>query len=208
MPSPRATANFRAISPSQARSRRPPTASVSRSIGCAPSCANATALAPILSILTTIFWPAPPIFARCSTTNGARGFLAAYNAGPGRYEDYLRGRPLPAETIAYVQRIAPALSLGGRFATSHFASEGGFASPIFVAIPEPQRRDGQPLKRNAEVALRVEGSTHLSLIPAPRDSKIFAINPNAVSRLDAASPAPLSHSGLLFAAPWPSGTSR
>lgn len=36
--------------------------------------------------------------------------LAAYNAGPGRVDDWRRtGRPLPAETIAYVARIAPAL---------------------------------------------------------------------------------------------------
>jgi soluble lytic murein transglycosylase-like protein len=39
---------------------------------------------------------------------GAPGFLAAYNAGPGRYEEYLSaGRPLPAETVAYVGRLAP-----------------------------------------------------------------------------------------------------
>jgi soluble lytic murein transglycosylase-like protein len=39
---------------------------------------------------------------------GAAGFLAAYNAGPGRYAEYLaRGRPLPAETLAYVAAVAP-----------------------------------------------------------------------------------------------------
>jgi hypothetical protein len=39
---------------------------------------------------------------------GAPGFLAAYNAGPGRYEDHLlTGRALPAETIAYVAKLAP-----------------------------------------------------------------------------------------------------
>ena len=39
---------------------------------------------------------------------GAPGLLAAYHAGPGRYEDYLSaGRPLPAETIAYVATLAP-----------------------------------------------------------------------------------------------------
>lgn len=38
---------------------------------------------------------------------GSGGFLAAYNAGPGRYEDYLmRGRPLPAETHNYVTALA------------------------------------------------------------------------------------------------------
>lgn len=40
---------------------------------------------------------------------GSPGFLAAYNAGPARYEDYLAGRPLPAETLAYVDTLAPAL---------------------------------------------------------------------------------------------------
>jgi soluble lytic murein transglycosylase-like protein len=45
---------------------------------------------------------------------GAPGFLAAYNAGPGRYENYAqRGRPLPAETVNYVARIAPRLQLSG-----------------------------------------------------------------------------------------------
>ncbi|MCR4267018.1 transglycosylase SLT domain-containing protein [Nitratireductor sp. ZSWI3] len=36
--------------------------------------------------------------------------LAAYNAGPDRYDEYLTtGRPLPAETRAYVDLLAPAL---------------------------------------------------------------------------------------------------
>ncbi|RWE06363.1 MAG: lytic transglycosylase domain-containing protein [Mesorhizobium sp.] len=36
--------------------------------------------------------------------------LAAYNAGPSRYDEYLAtGRPLPAETRAYVARLAPIL---------------------------------------------------------------------------------------------------
>jgi len=39
---------------------------------------------------------------------GAPGFLAAYNAGPGRYERHLAtGRPLPAETQDYVATLAP-----------------------------------------------------------------------------------------------------
>ncbi len=39
---------------------------------------------------------------------GSPGFLAAYNAGPARYEDHLAtGQPLPAETRAYVALLAP-----------------------------------------------------------------------------------------------------
>ena len=41
--------------------------------------------------------------------------LAAYNAGPGRYDEYLEhGRPLPAETLVYVQQLAPII--GGSIA--------------------------------------------------------------------------------------------
>lgn len=44
---------------------------------------------------------------------GVGGMLAAYNAGPGRYEDYrLRGRPLPPETVAYVAQLAPMMGDG------------------------------------------------------------------------------------------------
>jgi soluble lytic murein transglycosylase-like protein len=39
---------------------------------------------------------------------GIPGFLAAYNAGPAQWEDHLAtGRPLPAETRAYLARLAP-----------------------------------------------------------------------------------------------------
>jgi soluble lytic murein transglycosylase-like protein len=44
---------------------------------------------------------------------GSPGFLAAYNAGPARYEDHLAtGRALPAETQAYVAALAPMIGGG------------------------------------------------------------------------------------------------
>lgn len=44
---------------------------------------------------------------------GMAGMLAAYNAGPGRYEAFLRfGRPLPAETRAYLARLLPIMDTG------------------------------------------------------------------------------------------------
>jgi len=44
---------------------------------------------------------------------GTPGFLAAYNAGPGRYREWRdKGRPLPAETRAYIAKIAPRLQDG------------------------------------------------------------------------------------------------
>ena len=51
---------------------------------------------------------------------GSPGFLAAYNAGPGRLDDYLtRNRPLPAETRHYVAAIGPMIA----FASPHNRSQ-------------------------------------------------------------------------------------
>jgi soluble lytic murein transglycosylase-like protein len=41
---------------------------------------------------------------------GSAGFLAAYHAGPSRYEQHLAtGQPLPPDTVAYVAAVAPLL---------------------------------------------------------------------------------------------------
>lgn len=66
---------------------------------------------------------------------GSAGFIAAYNAGPQRYEDHLAtGRPLPDETLAYVTKLAPLLSGGpvadGRSPTIDRASWQ--QAPLFV----------------------------------------------------------------------------
>ncbi|MDQ4420223.1 lytic transglycosylase domain-containing protein [uncultured Phenylobacterium sp.] len=68
---------------------------------------------------------------------GAPGFLAAYNAGPGRYDDYLSaGRALPAETIAYVSALAPLIGsepLATGIAVATVDPLAWTRSPLFVA---------------------------------------------------------------------------
>ncbi|MAS14766.1 MAG: lytic transglycosylase [Nitratireductor sp.] len=67
---------------------------------------------------------------------GSPGFLAAYNAGPGRYEASLSGRPLPAETQAYVAAIAPVIDGGETVNSVMVASVEPLAwtrAPLFVA---------------------------------------------------------------------------
>lgn len=42
---------------------------------------------------------------------GSPGVFAAYNAGPGRYEEHLAGGPLPDETRAYAAKLANLLAI-------------------------------------------------------------------------------------------------
>jgi hypothetical protein len=65
---------------------------------------------------------------------GRNGFLAAYNAGPGRYEEHLAtGRSLPRETIDYVRKLAPLVN--GSVPIPMRARQGaGRASALEAAI--------------------------------------------------------------------------
>ncbi|OYU70433.1 MAG: lytic transglycosylase [Alphaproteobacteria bacterium PA2] len=78
---------------------------------------------------------------------GSAGFLAAYNAGPGRYEAFLiAGRPLPLETRAYVAKITP--RLGGGLSEPRPAILLATAPPgLFVQIG--QRSDGDLTVENS-----------------------------------------------------------
>jgi len=77
---------------------------------------------------------------------GASGFLAAYNAGPGRYEQHLiDGQPLPAETRAYVAALSGLGPLGLSPAAAPRSRPSLFA-PIGVdsgdgAIPHSTTQD-------------------------------------------------------------------
>ena len=76
---------------------------------------------------------------------GSPGFLAAYNAGPSRYEAYRSGlRPLPAETLRYVARLATRLALPGDLGTTPPAARETLAvvpdwraAPLFASAPQP-----------------------------------------------------------------------
>ncbi len=69
---------------------------------------------------------------------GSPGFLAAYNAGPGRLDDYLtRSRTLPEETRRYVASIGP--KLGGDSPNRASPGEQYAANAVPFAIPDGPR---------------------------------------------------------------------
>jgi len=65
---------------------------------------------------------------------GTSGFLAAYNAGPARYDEQLEtGEPLPEETQIYLSRLAPMFSgaqVGRISATANVVT--WMTSPLFI----------------------------------------------------------------------------
>lgn len=67
---------------------------------------------------------------------GSPGFLAAYNAGPQRYDEYVAGvRALPAETRAYVAMLAPLIDSEPAERTTATPATDPLAwtrSPLFV----------------------------------------------------------------------------
>ena len=90
---------------------------------------------------------------------GSPGFLAAYNAGPGRLDDYLtRNRTLPGETRRYVANIGPRIA--GSFPNSRSPGEQYAMNSLPMPVQEVPRYSAAvamalnqvPLKAAAEPA--------------------------------------------------------
>jgi soluble lytic murein transglycosylase-like protein len=78
---------------------------------------------------------------------GVQGFLAAYNAGPGRYEDWLaRKRSLPLETRRYMQKVGLLLrQQPGHVSTvpaQRAIAANGSERAISDAPPAPRKSEG------------------------------------------------------------------
>jgi hypothetical protein len=104
---------------------------------------------------------------------GGLGMLAAYNAGPGRWEAYRAGvRPLPRETIGYIARLGAVLDVGSIPADSVVARPilpSPLASPIFVALTNLPDAGSTP---SAAVASRV---IMASSTPLPASSEALFV---------------------------------
>lgn len=113
---------------------------------------------------------------------GPAGMLAAYNAGPGRWEDYLsRARPLPDETVRYLARLGPVVgtSLAPLPAfTGRTVARMPMVAPIFVALgPAPLAVQGAT-ERERIVRIIVANGTVLG-----RPAAIFVPRSHAADTL-------------------------
>lgn len=90
---------------------------------------------------------------------GAPDFLAAYNAGPGRVEEWRNnGEPLPDETVQYVAAITPNLGIGAAPVPSPtlLAQADGVNRDAAYVPPAPTSpiRMAESLSRTADGCLR------------------------------------------------------
>ena len=102
---------------------------------------------------------------------GSPGFLAAYNAGPGRLDDHLtRNRTLPMETRRYVASIGP--KIAGVSPNTRSPGEQFAMNSLPMQIPDGPRyptarfRSPEP-SRGVAIALNPVPYTPAEAIPAP-----------------------------------------
>ncbi len=106
---------------------------------------------------------------------GSPGFLAAYNAGPRRYEEHLlRGRPLPADTTDYVARLAPELSFTSIPAFGIPAPPDALHAPMFVTMAALNFAPAATADGGANRVGRTQKAAPHPLFPAPCDDNLFA----------------------------------
>jgi len=106
---------------------------------------------------------------------GTSGFLAAYNAGPARYNEHLEtGEQLPEETQIYLTRLAPILSgaqISNISATTNPVT--WMAAPLFI--------DDNTMSNSA--AIQDDNGGSPNALPRPNQQPINATTSTAIAAL-------------------------
>ena len=107
---------------------------------------------------------------------GSPAWIAAYNAGPGRYEASLKGQALPAETRAYVATVAPNLNGDSDPGVTTIAATEPLTwthAPLFI-VRWDRRPVADPVsaRRPTSAALTAQAVRDVSAI-VPRSGGLF-----------------------------------
>jgi hypothetical protein len=109
---------------------------------------------------------------------GSPGFLAAYNAGPARYEEHLAGRTLPAETQAYLQKLVPIIG-SDNAAFSAVTSLRPSAAALFVVQSESSKTGARVRLGRPPNSAPTAASIHDISAVAPRATGLFVARSDA-----------------------------
>ena len=132
---------------------------------------------------------------------GSPGFLAAYNAGPRRYERHLLGgRPLPAETTDYVARLAPELGSASIPVAGIPVPPDALHAPMFVMLAALNIAPAATADGGANRVGRSQKAAPDPLFPAPRSNNLFAGEPHSDSASRTLSPMASLRTADLFVA--------
>jgi hypothetical protein len=96
---------------------------------------------------------------------GSPGFLAAYNAGPKRYEDYLSSKHLlPRETRTYIAALLPVVSDGDRSDRAIVAIIDQHFQAQSLTFVSREKQRSNPFPAQKEFHIEVDGT-----VPFARD---------------------------------------
>jgi hypothetical protein len=139
---------------------------------------------------------------------GSPAFLAAYNAGPRRLEDYLyNSRGLPAETRNYVARVGPGVIRSSPVRRA--PPEVYAAAELPLSIPQgPRRMDASTRMAIAEARSIREQNAQFARLPDPEPSAAPSREQMARERtmVAAATPLPRPQGGVVAMEPIPDGS--
>jgi hypothetical protein len=126
---------------------------------------------------------------------GSPGFLAAYNAGPRRLDDYLsNNRALPDETRRYVSMIGP--NIVGVYPNTRSPAESYAMNTLPIEIPRGPRygRAVQLASNNGGGRVPMRGPVQVAQLPEP-PRPVYQLAPQGYA-LVTPPPAPPPHGGF------------
>ena len=112
---------------------------------------------------------------------GEPGFLAAYNAGPDRYQEHVAtGRPLPAETVSYMAVVASLIDGGVGVAPSVVSSWA--SSSLFVVRTTGRSAPQRPSSGATMELFPARDAAQAGTTLTPHAEGMFAATPLGAGR--------------------------